>query len=301
MRPSTDLDVPRQRPAVDQCGSDSESHRGSLRVVRLFGQYQLASLRQNWLVHVPSWSIPSQPDGGDPARSAVTQAVRRRHRRRRRLAGDRRRRVPRARRPLGLRQVDAPAHDRRASRTSRTARSHRRARRHGPRPRSRDIAMVFQTYALYPHMSVRQNIGYGLKARRTPKPEIATRVAEVAELLGLSRAARPPARAALRRPAPAGRDGPGDRPAAAGVPARRAALEPRREAARRDARVARAAASAARRHDRLRDARPDRGDDARPARRGHARRHAAPGRPPEGALRAAERTSSSRRSSARRR
>jgi ABC-type sugar transport system ATPase subunit len=52
-------------------------------------------------------------------------------------------------------------------------------------PRSRDIAMVFQTYALYPHMSVRQNIGYGLKARRMPKQEIATRVAEVAELLGL--------------------------------------------------------------------------------------------------------------------
>jgi multiple sugar transport system ATP-binding protein len=53
-------------------------------------------------------------------------------------------------------------------------------------PRSRDIAMVFQTYALYPHMSVRQNLGYGLRARRTPKPEIAKRVADVAELLGLS-------------------------------------------------------------------------------------------------------------------
>jgi len=53
-------------------------------------------------------------------------------------------------------------------------------------PRSRDIAMVFQTYALYPHMTVRQNMGYGLKARRTPKPEIARRVAEVAELLGLA-------------------------------------------------------------------------------------------------------------------
>jgi multiple sugar transport system ATP-binding protein len=53
-------------------------------------------------------------------------------------------------------------------------------------PRSRDIAMVFQTYALYPHMTVRQNLGYGLKARRTPKPEIAKRVADVAELLGLA-------------------------------------------------------------------------------------------------------------------
>src|SRR6476620_407881 len=53
-------------------------------------------------------------------------------------------------------------------------------------PRSRDVAMVFQTYALYPHMTVRQNMGYGLKARRTPKPEIARRVDEVAELLGLA-------------------------------------------------------------------------------------------------------------------
>jgi multiple sugar transport system ATP-binding protein len=52
-------------------------------------------------------------------------------------------------------------------------------------PKDRDIAMVFQTYALYPHMSVRQNLGYGLKARRTPKAEIARRVDEVAELLGL--------------------------------------------------------------------------------------------------------------------
>jgi multiple sugar transport system ATP-binding protein len=52
-------------------------------------------------------------------------------------------------------------------------------------PRNRDIAMVFQSYALYPHMSVRQNLGYGLKARRTPKPDVAKRVDEVASLLGL--------------------------------------------------------------------------------------------------------------------
>jgi len=52
-------------------------------------------------------------------------------------------------------------------------------------PKDRDIAMVFQTYALYPHMSVRQNLGYGLKARHTPKAEIERRVNDVAELLGL--------------------------------------------------------------------------------------------------------------------
>jgi multiple sugar transport system ATP-binding protein len=52
-------------------------------------------------------------------------------------------------------------------------------------PRRRDIAMVFQSYALYPHMNVRKNIGYGLKVRRTPKDEAQRRVEEVATLLGL--------------------------------------------------------------------------------------------------------------------
>ncbi|TML59946.1 MAG: sn-glycerol-3-phosphate ABC transporter ATP-binding protein UgpC [Actinobacteria bacterium] len=52
-------------------------------------------------------------------------------------------------------------------------------------PRRRDVAMVFQSYALYPHMSVRQNIGYGLKVRKTPKAETKRRVEEVAGLLGL--------------------------------------------------------------------------------------------------------------------
>jgi multiple sugar transport system ATP-binding protein len=52
-------------------------------------------------------------------------------------------------------------------------------------PRHRDVAMVFQSYALYPHMSVRQNLGYGLKVRRTPKAEISRRVEHVAGLLGL--------------------------------------------------------------------------------------------------------------------
>jgi multiple sugar transport system ATP-binding protein len=52
-------------------------------------------------------------------------------------------------------------------------------------PRHRDIAMVFQSYALYPHMNVRQNLGYGLKVRRTPKAEVKRRVDRVATLLGL--------------------------------------------------------------------------------------------------------------------
>ncbi|HEY7754954.1 MAG TPA: ATP-binding cassette domain-containing protein, partial [Actinomycetota bacterium] len=52
-------------------------------------------------------------------------------------------------------------------------------------PKERDVAMVFQSYALYPHMTVRENLGYGLKVRRAPKTESRQRVAEVAALLGL--------------------------------------------------------------------------------------------------------------------
>ena len=47
-------------------------------------------------------------------------------------------------------------------------------------PRDRDIAMVFQNYALYPHMTVAKNLGYGLKVRKAPKAEIERRVVEVA-------------------------------------------------------------------------------------------------------------------------
>jgi multiple sugar transport system ATP-binding protein len=52
-------------------------------------------------------------------------------------------------------------------------------------PRDRDIAMVFQNYALYPHYTVEKNLGYGLKVRSTPKAEIDRRVHEVARMLGL--------------------------------------------------------------------------------------------------------------------
>jgi multiple sugar transport system ATP-binding protein len=53
-------------------------------------------------------------------------------------------------------------------------------------PKNRDIAMVFQSYALFPHMNVRQNLAFGMKVRREPKGEARRRVAEVAELLGLT-------------------------------------------------------------------------------------------------------------------
>ena len=52
-------------------------------------------------------------------------------------------------------------------------------------PKDRDIAMVFQNYALYPHMTVEQNLAFGLQLRKTPKEEIKRRVDEAAKMLGL--------------------------------------------------------------------------------------------------------------------
>ena len=53
-------------------------------------------------------------------------------------------------------------------------------------PKDRDIAMVFQSYALYPHMNIRDNMGFGLKIQRLPKSEIDARVQEAADILGLN-------------------------------------------------------------------------------------------------------------------
>lgn len=53
-------------------------------------------------------------------------------------------------------------------------------------PKDRDIAMVFQSYALYPHMTVRENLEFGLKIRKTPREEMDRRVKEAADILGIS-------------------------------------------------------------------------------------------------------------------
>ena len=53
-------------------------------------------------------------------------------------------------------------------------------------PKDRDIAMVFQSYALYPHMTVRQNIGFALKLRHLPKDQLNAKVNEAADILGLT-------------------------------------------------------------------------------------------------------------------
>src|SRR6266705_2354017 len=53
-------------------------------------------------------------------------------------------------------------------------------------PKERDIAMVFQNYALYPHMTVAENIGFALKLRKLPKDQLNTKVREAADILGLT-------------------------------------------------------------------------------------------------------------------
>ena len=169
-------------------------------------------------------------------------------------------------------------------------------------PKDRDIAMVFQSYALYPHKTVAENMGFALKIKGAPKAEIDEPRSNRA---AVDPRPRPPARplpqAALRRPAPARRHGPRHRPRPGGLPLRRAALQPRRQAPRRHARRDQGAAPAAQDHDRLRHPRPDRGDDHGRQDRRHARRPRRADRRAARALRPARATSSSPASSARRR
>jgi len=132
----------------------------------------------------------------------------------------------------------------------------------GRRPEDRDIAMVFQNYALYPHKTARQNIGFGLRMT-TDRPDQAVRekVEQVAETLGITELLdkKPGSlsggqqqrvalgRAIVRDPR--------------GVPPRRTALESRRDAPVGNANRNPATPTGPRRDHRLRHARPDRGHD----------------------------------------
>ena len=114
-------------------------------------------------------------------------------------------------------------------------------------PMDRDIAMVFQNYALYPHMSVYDNMAFGLKMRKFDQGrDRQARAARRPRSSASSELLEAQAAPALRRAAPARRARPRHRAPPAGVPVRRAALQPRRQAARADARRAEAAAPAPR-------------------------------------------------------
>ena len=149
-------------------------------------------------------------------------------------------------------------------------------------PKDRDIAMVFQNYALYPHMTVEQNLAFGLQLRKTPKAEISRRVGDAAKMLGLEPyLKRKPAalsggqrqrvamgRAIVREPQAFLMDEP--------------LSQPGRQAARVHARLAQPAARAARRHHRVRDPRPGRGHDpGQPGGRAAGRAAAAGRHPPD--------------------
>ena len=85
-------------------------------------------------------------------------------------------------------------------------------------PKDRDIAMVFQSYALYPHMTVYNNMAFGLKLRKVPKAEIERRVQEAARILGIENLLDRKPAAALRRSASARGFGARHRPGAQGFP-----------------------------------------------------------------------------------
>ena len=70
-------------------------------------------------------------------------------------------------------------------------------------PKDRDIAMVFQSYALYPHMDVAKNMSFALKLRKTQNKEINERVQQAAQVLGIEQLLNRKPSAALRRAAPA--------------------------------------------------------------------------------------------------
>ncbi len=84
-------------------------------------------------------------------------------------------------------------------------------------PKDRDIAMVFQNYALYPHMTVAENMGFALKIAGVSKDERAQRVGRGGEDPGPGAVSGAQAEGVVRWSAAAGGDGPGDRAAAAGV------------------------------------------------------------------------------------
>ena len=176
----------------------------------------------------------------------------------------------------GLEDIsEGAAQDRRARRQPRPA----------ARPRHRDglpeLRALPAPHGLRQHR-LRPEAEEGAEGRRSTSASRTPR-----SVLGLEGFLEAQAARALRRPAPARRDGPRDRARAGGVPDGRAALEPRREAARADARRDREAPERPRHDHRLRHARPGRGDDDGRPRRRHAQGRAAAGGCAAGALRPA--------------
>ena len=151
-------------------------------------------------------------------------------------------------------------------------------------PRDRDIAMVFQSYALYPHMTVRENMAFALRLKKAPKAEIDRKVQEAADILDLTEhLARKPANLSggQRQRVAMGRAIVRD-PKAFLMDEPLSNLDAKLRVQMR-AQVARIQRRSEHDH-RVRHARPDRGDDARGPRGGHAQRGAPAGRLADGAV-----------------
>src|ERR1035437_7150910 len=144
----------------------------------------------------------------------------------------------------------------------------------GAPPKARDIAMVFQSYALYPHLSVADNLAFPLKQKGVSEPERSQRVLEAARLLELEPLLdrRPRQLSGGQRPRVAMGRAIGRQPQ--GFLKDGAALQPGCQAQGADPRGDRGAAAASRDHHRLRHPRPGRGDDPRASGRGATRRGA---------------------------
>ena len=156
---------------------------------------------------------------------------------RRHIARGSLRRAGRSARSFRLRQDDLAALHRRARATRLAAQSPSAAKmspRHPPRKRS--IGMVFQSYVLFPNMTIRENVGFPLKVRGETKREIADRVDDLIELVGLNGAGGPLSAPGLGRSAATRRAGAGAGARPRRAAARRAALGARRPGAHPPAR-----------------------------------------------------------------
>ena len=145
-------------------------------------------------------------------------------------------------------------------------------------PYKRDVNTVFQSYALFPHLSVENNVGFGLERKKVGKGDIKTRVGEALEMVQLGQFAQAQAGAALRRPAAARRARPRAGQPPAGAAARRAARRARPAPAQAAPAPAQADPAGRRHHVRARDARPGGGHEHGRHDRGHARRQDRAGR-----------------------
>ena len=130
-------------------------------------------------------------------------------------------------------------------------------------PQKRGVGFVFQHYAAFKHLTVRENVAFGLKIRKRPKDEVRDTGRRAPRARAARRLRRALSRAALGRPAPAHGPRPSARGRAEGSPPRRALRSARRARPQGAARLAAAAPRGRPRHNRARHARPGRGHGRR--------------------------------------